>query len=237
MSLELLQERYSQFKPREKLLVVLGAVALVYFTMQLLFLDPIAAKHKELIGAQSSLRQDIQNLEQQQVLLLQSMNQDPDRDLKRQLAEVKKQLTALDRELTTLSVGLIPAKQLPLLLQDVLQKTGKLELLSMQTLPVSNLQLQQEVETVVDDSQSVNAEADEPHLGDIDIVNTGVFKHAVELRIRGSYFQILSYLEALEGLTWRFYWHTLDYAVDDYPKAVVTLNVYTLSTEEGLFSG
>ncbi|BFM16976.1 hypothetical protein R50073_31590 [Maricurvus nonylphenolicus] len=225
MTLEQWQTRYNQFSQREKVLVVLTLVVIVYMLLQLLVLDPVDARTKVLQQQQSELRQDIQNLESQQALLLAGLHKDPDQALKQRLQGLKQQLLSLDSELTTLSVGLVPAKQLPVLLQDVLRQTSQLQLLGMQTLPVTNLKL----EAQVVDGQSSDEEGT--------LASTGVFKHAVQLQVRGSYFQVLEYLEALEGLKWRFYWHSLDYEVDDYPKALVTLNVYTLSTEEGVFSG
>lgn len=225
MALEQWQARYNQFSPREKVLVVLTLVVVVYMLLQLLVLDPVDTRTNTLQSQQAQLRQDIQNLENQQALLLASMHKDPDQALKQRLQGLKQQLLSLDSELTTLSVGLVPAKQLPVLLQDVLRQTGQLQLLGMQTLPVTNLKLEGQV---VEDQ---NSEAEGM------LASAGVFKHAVQLQLRGSYFQVLAYLEALEGLKWRFYWHSLNYEVDDYPKALVTLNVYTLSTEEGLFSG
>ncbi len=224
-------QRYNALSPREKLLVVIGAVALIYMMLQFVLLDPIAAQAKVLREQQMTHRQDIQKLESEQLLLLQSMNKDPDVALKQQVESMQQQLQVLDKELTALSVGLVPAKQLPLLLQDVLRKTGKLELRRMQTLPVTNLQLQALGAEAVDTASSAQDSESPAYL------SAGVYKHAVQMELAGTYFQVLAYLEALESLNWRFYWQSLNYQVDAYPRAVITLDVYTLSTEEGLFSG
>jgi MSHA biogenesis protein MshJ len=232
-------QRYSALSSREKFLVVIGAVAVVYMVLQFVLLDPVSVQVKALRDQQATYRQDIKNLESEQLLLLQSMNKDPDAALKQQVETMQQQLQALDKELTELSVGLVPAKQLPMLLQDVLRKTGKLELRRMQTLPVTNLQLQAleadtaKVNRSVHDGEPIEGSGAE----DPAYLTAGVFKHAVRMELSGSYFQVLSYLEALESLNWRFYWQSLSYQVEAYPRAVITLDVYTLSTEEGLFSG
>jgi MSHA biogenesis protein MshJ len=229
-------QRYSALSPREKFLVVIGAVAVVYMVLQFVLLDPVSVQVKALRDQQATYRQDIKKLESEQLLLLQSMNKDPDAALKQQVETMQQQLQALDKELTELSVGLVPAKQLPMLLQDVLRKTGKLELRRMQTLPVTNLQLQAlEADTTEVDRSAHDSGGGESRAPAY--LTAGVFKHAVQMELAGSYFQVLSYLEALESLNWRFYWQSLNYQVEAYPRAVITLNVYTLSTEEGLFSG
>ncbi len=38
------------------------------------------------------------------------------------------------------------------------------------------------------------------------------------------------YLTHLEQLPWKFYWQSFNYEVQEYPTALVRLNIYTLST-------
>ncbi len=63
----------------------------------------------------------------------------------------------------------------------------------------------------------------------------GVYKHGVVLRLTGGFVEVLEYLKVLENLPWKFYWEAIDYRVQEYPSAEVEINVYTLSTAEGLF--
>jgi len=42
----------------------------------------------------------------------------------------------------------------------------------------------------------------------------------------------LEYLQKLEQLPNKFYWHRFDYQVLEYPKAQVSINIYTLSTQQ-----
>jgi len=94
-------------------------------------------------------------------------------------------------------------------------------------LPAQELQLVQ--------TNSDAAPAAQPNPAAAEESSAGVYQHAVELRVSGNYNQILHFLIALERLPWRFYWQSLDYKVEHYPNAEVTLRVYTLSSEEGLF--
>jgi MSHA biogenesis protein MshJ len=121
----------------------------------------------------------------------------------------------LDRDLAALSQGLVGADMLPKILEDVLLTTSQLTLVQMRTLPVEALPLKG---AAARDGES----------------EAGVFKHTVALRVSGSYFQVVDFLNALETLPWRFYWERLDYSVDRYPRAGIEIRVYTLSAEEGL---
>ncbi len=60
-----------------------------------------------------------------------------------------------------------------------------------------------------------------------------LFRHGLEIQMRGSFAAILSYLHATENLPWRLYWDALEYKVEAYPNAKIVLRVYTLSVDEG----
>jgi MSHA biogenesis protein MshJ len=59
-----------------------------------------------------------------------------------------------------------------------------------------------------------------------------VFRHRVELVVRGDYFAVQKYLQRLEGLDWQFQWDGLALETVDYPKAEATLSISTLSLAE-----
>ena len=48
------------------------------------------------------------------------------------------------------------------------------------------------------------------------------------LTLKGNYFSILNFLKRLEQLKWQLYWDRLQYQVDNYPEATVTVEFYTL---------
>jgi len=62
----------------------------------------------------------------------------------------------------------------------------------------------------------------------------GVYKHSVKITLKGEYFSVIAYLQKLEALNWKLFWENIEYQVDRYPGAVVTLEVYTLSTDRGV---
>ena len=54
----------------------------------------------------------------------------------------------------------------------------------------------------------------------------------MEIRIEGRFVDLLAYLERLEAAPQKLLWGGLSYRVVDYPKAEMTLTVYTLGTEQ-----
>jgi MSHA biogenesis protein MshJ len=58
-----------------------------------------------------------------------------------------------------------------------------------------------------------------------------VYRHGVEVTVRGTYFDLVRYLNDLERMPLRMYWKEIDVAATDYPAITMKLTVYTLSLE------
>lgn len=210
------QEKFDALALRERLLVLAVMLALVYALWTLAF-DTAQARqtnrlNQQLADAQVALRDQKRALNQ-----LKARNSvDPDAALKQELARLQYEIAQMDQRLSEASVGLVPAQKLPRVLEEMVLKTSGLRLEQVETLPIEQLKLVQ-----AQDAQ----EAEQ--------TQTGIYKHAVKIRLKGSYFAVQNYLQALQQLDWRFYWQQLDYEVQRYPTGVAELVVYTLSTERG----
>ncbi|TKB55999.1 type II secretion system protein GspM [Ferrimonas aestuarii] len=65
-------------------------------------------------------------------------------------------------------------------------------------------------------------------------LSEGLYQHGLTLQLRGKYFDLMKVLKAMEALPQQFYWHSVEYRVDAYPNALMTLEIYTLGTEKEL---
>jgi len=61
-----------------------------------------------------------------------------------------------------------------------------------------------------------------------------IYKHGIELTLQGSYLDVLRYLAAIENIGVRFFWERVEYQVEQYPLGEVSIEVFTLSTQEQL---
>ena len=59
-----------------------------------------------------------------------------------------------------------------------------------------------------------------------------VFRHTVEISVKGSYFDLLDYIAALERMPQRVFWEGFELSVAQYPQSVLKLTIYTLSPEK-----
>lgn len=221
-----LQEKIDSRIMRERALIMLTAFAFMFMLWNFLVQSSIDKKTEEARANLAALATQRITLQTQIAASTQSLLNDPDKQKKEQIAQLQTDINGVVNQLQSVSQNLIKAEQLPQALQEVLQKTEQLTLLEVKTLPAQELQFIEVSSTTTSNSQPPSVTEDP---------NAGVYQHAVELRVAGSYSQILRMLISLEHLPWRFYWQSLDYKVDHYPNAEVTLRVYTLSSEEGLF--
>ena len=58
-------------------------------------------------------------------------------------------------------------------------------------------------------------------------------KSMISLTLKGTYSSIFDYLKRIEALEWSVFWEDVEYSVDQYPVAKVTIQLYTLSIIEG----
>jgi MSHA biogenesis protein MshJ len=58
-----------------------------------------------------------------------------------------------------------------------------------------------------------------------------IYRHGVEIGVRGEYADLLLYLKALEAMQGQLFWGDARLSVDIYPNSILTLSVYTLSLD------
>jgi MSHA biogenesis protein MshJ len=58
-----------------------------------------------------------------------------------------------------------------------------------------------------------------------------LYRHGVQVTVRGSYLDMIDYMASLERLPTQLFWGEARFEVEDYPRAHVTLTLYTLSLD------
>ncbi len=244
---------------REKLLLVGAFVAFVYVGWDLAFIQPLSKELDKLNKREQVINKDKVLVQAELSIFEMALKNDPNASLKLEHKKLLKKLSHLDQGLKNVSVGLVRAENLPLMLHDVLKEANKLTLLSLVTLPTKEVRLdklglrnkaQDEALALSGASQkalpggSANTSGGLPAALDGDsltdeayVKTVRLFRHGVNLKFSGTYQEVLRYISKLEQGKWRFYWASLGYKVQLYPKAEIDLQVYTLSSERGVFDG
>ena len=61
-----------------------------------------------------------------------------------------------------------------------------------------------------------------------------LYRHGLEMTLRGSYFDLMQYLSDLEKMPARLLWGGVELQVDKYPEVRLSVQVHTLSTQRSL---
>jgi MSHA biogenesis protein MshJ len=124
------------------------------------------------------------------------------------------------------------------MLEQVLKKNARLQLVNLQTLPAAPL-LEPLLENALAKSAgaktlSENAEAEPGNTpaSAVTAPNKQAFKHGVQITVRGSYLDLLQYLTELEHLPTQMFWGKAEMRVEKYPDVELTLTLYTLSLDK-----
>jgi MSHA biogenesis protein MshJ len=59
-----------------------------------------------------------------------------------------------------------------------------------------------------------------------------IYKHGVQLTVRGKYLDLLAYLKDIEALPARFYWDKLELSVVEHPTVLMRVTLYTISLDK-----
>ncbi|GAB4303390.1 MAG: type II secretion system protein GspM [Thiohalomonadaceae bacterium] len=210
--LERLRERIDALTLRERGMLFLGSIAVLYMLAQLLLFSPLEAQQRRALERIGTLQKEIAAFDEQMQNILRRQSQDPDADNQRQKRQLTAQIAVLDKQIGGAVQGLIAPQQMARVLEEVIRRQAGLRLQRIESLPARPL------------VEPVEGEA---------VVNAGIWRHGVRLEFTGDYKSALAYVRALQTLPWTLYWDELEIAMDKYPQARITIVVHTLSLNEG----
>lgn len=214
-----LGDRVDAMSLRERVMVFVVAALVLIALVNTLLLNPLWTKQKKL--SQQTLEQQgkIAQIQSQIQALVQARNNDPDAVNRARQKLLQQQVAQLDAQLQTMQTGLVQPDRMALLLGDILKRNSKLQLVGLKTLPVAK-------------TSSIGDKPPEPTLASkAPIAQDEVYKHGVEITVRGAYTDLYDYLIQLEQLPWHMFWGKLNVSAQDYPEITMTITVYTLSLD------
>lgn len=193
-------------------------------------IDPFLTKMRGATRAEAVARTELTR-QQSMAAALNAKNFDPDAANRGRLAKTRQELTALGERLASFEAGMVPPARMQAFLEGLLARNRSIELLGLKTLPVTQV------------GASVGADKIEAALGSIANpakdsgkdrpaqAGDGIYQHGIEIRLAGSYNDLLNYLSELERMPQRMMWNSVSFTVEKYPRNMLVLRVYTLSLD------
>lgn len=200
---------------RERALIFAAVAFALVALIDSLFLNPLLQQQKKLSSQVVQQQEKMKEIQAQVASLLQAKQANKDAPQRERIRQLREQIAEGDAFLRETQDKLVPPERMAHLLEQVLAKNGQLQLVALETLPVSSF-IEHDA-----NGQQAGMEASKQ-----------IYKHGVTITVRGSYADLTQYLQALEKLPTQMFWGMADMAVVKYPQAELTLTLYTLSLDK-----
>ena len=208
-----LSTKVNALSMRERVLVFATVTVVVLFLLNMLLLEPLLARQKSLHSQISQQQQTMLEVQAQIAALVLENSPNAKSPQRSQINQIRQEIAEGNAYLKSSREKLVQPEKMAEHLRQLLSKNNRLQLVALQTLPVTPL---------LEPSKVAASAAQDRQ----------VFKHGVQLTLRGNYLDLLQYLSALESLPQQMYWARAQMSVVQYPAAEITLILYTLSLDK-----
>ena len=203
-------DRIDALELRERVLLLAATVAVLFLSVESVGLQPTLKAQQVAEERISELEMKLGALRQQAMLLSYKTDEDTLAARYQSRDTLAAELAALDARLVDQLGALVEPAQAADLLEQVLTRHRGLKITSLRA----------------------SAEPLEAVAGNADQAGK-LGRYQLDLVLEGGYLDLMRYLEALESMPWKFFWQMVDFRVNDYPRAVSRLQLYTLGAQDG----
>jgi MSHA biogenesis protein MshJ len=207
-----LEEKAHKLSVRERLIIVGAVAVLLLGIFDQLLLRPWLQERQQIEQDKSALLKSMETSNRRIDELQQAILNNPNNQLKASIENLLVLHAQVDQGIAKITDGMIAPQKMPVILGEMLSERFGLKVQSVKSKAAERL--------MVADEHDQHAAA--------------IYRHDLELKMVGSFFQMKDYLAAVEGLPDKLLWDHLEYVVEEYPKGSLTLEVHTLSSQEEL---
>ncbi|MBF0471029.1 MAG: hypothetical protein HQL48_06600 [Gammaproteobacteria bacterium] len=203
------QEKIDALSTRERGILAMVAVAVIFQLWDMYLVTPQMAEKKEVMAEIQKLQNESNSIEIKTAEVLLKHKEDPNDTDRQQLQQYSERIAQENSKIGNLIQGLMTPQEMVRALESTLGQQSGIEFISLKSLSSKALLLDNE------EKQS-----------------SGVFKHLTQLSFRGRFADVVAYLQRIEAQPWKFNWESLSVSMELPPVALVEAEIYTLSLEE-----
>jgi MSHA biogenesis protein MshJ len=212
-------QHWQALAPREQWLSYGVGLALLIMLYVLLVAEPLGLR----IAAETNRQQDAharQLTAENSLLEIQAkLAADPNLSYRQALEAAQASHDELLQRIDVETSTLVSPAKMKALLQELLRNQAKLKLIALDS---SSAPLAVPSSTMSESNEQK-------------VAPVVFYRHGLRLTLEGGYFDLLTYLDAIQASGWRLHWDSLNYEVGEggAGKARVTLDLHTLSRDAG----
>jgi MSHA biogenesis protein MshJ len=225
---------------RERMLLFAALAAFIVFVAHAAALGPMLRKQAALRAQISQQQNNLVGIDGEITHKVQAYQVDPDAATRERLDAAKAEAARLSESLRAMQKGLVAPERMGALLESLLRANGRLQLVSMKTLPVGSLNQAGASEAKAEPqakegkmlavaltAPAAAGSARQAGAQPVDML----YRHGVQIAVRGNYLDIVNYMSALEAMPTQLFWSRAQLEVEEYPTSRLTLTLYTLSLD------
>jgi MSHA biogenesis protein MshJ len=228
-----LAARFDALPERERAIAFVSGIALVAAALFSALLAPAIGAGRTVAQELARENDGIRSLRSRLHALETSGRRDPDEAVRRRIERLGERLATVDNDLDAWRDRLIPPGTMAAMLREVLARNRGLRLIEMSS--IAPVALSAGAARALTEASPAAAGGDaqpRPAQPAGEPEGSTLYRHGLELRVRGSYLDQMRYLAELERMPFRMFWQDVEITADDYPEAVMRLRVFTLSLEK-----
>jgi MSHA biogenesis protein MshJ len=225
---------FLKLSTREQYLIFLTGLVAVFFIIFYLFIDVQMIQNKQSAEKIMRLQSSNQSLKISTMEMQAALQQDPNEDIKKKIAQYESKLAKVDAKLLSLTSDLISPVQMRYALLDLLKLEYGVSLLSFELIGAQPLLTSN---TSDNDSSETNdlkstQQKETANKNEKPAVGLNLYRHGIKIKLSGSYFDLRDYLSQLEKLSWKFFWQDFNFKLTEYPKSELEIEMYSLGTKK-----
>ncbi len=208
------------------MVVLIAALALSYLSI---VFDPIRADINTSSTGINGVNRQILAQQNSYAEKYEASLEDPDKFANDRLVVIARAQAQLQGEINSLAGDFVTPNEMTNILTSVLERQAGLELVSFGN--QSATPLREGVSNVAELLAATGA----VNLDDVVTTDVSgqVYEHGLVIEFEGDFFNTLRYLRFLEDITGSFFWDSISFRQLDWPNAHITLEIHTLSTNQG----
>lgn len=236
--------RFDAMSMRERLMVGGAVLAAIVFIINTFMIEPAAAREKALRNTIMQQQNTIGTLSVDAAQRMMLAATDPDKETKARLARLTLDNQRMREALRDKQKGLVAPDRMGTLLQQLLGNS-RLKLVSLKTLPARGMSdgkfsepepmpgfapaaAPAPILSLVPPAPPAAGQPAKPVVKQEELL----YRHGVQIVVEGSYLDMVAYMQALESMPEQLFWGKAMLSAQQYPKATLTLTLYTLSLDQ-----
>lgn len=209
---------WQNLAPREQWLTFGVGLALLIMLYVLLVAEPLGVRIAEEQNRQKEANARLLTAESSLLEIQAKLAADPNLSYRQALATAQASHQMLLQRIDVETSTLVSPARMKALLQDLLRNQAKLKLVALES---SSAPLALPAAAMAETKEKAPPVV--------------FYRHGLRLTLEGGYFDLLTYLNAIQASGWRLHWDSLNYEVDEggASRARVILDLHTLSRDAG----